>query len=246
VLQRPAFEQACDAALETSKDDPAVALAEGQQDLTRIDSGFGKDAHGLSGGAVLVVDDFGRWTDIRRIQSKRYRPTGLTSRLPVRMMGISAEWGVAKPEPEFFARVLAEITYQLPVIVVVDDLPHADPASRRLIGYLRAHAPAGLFLLLIGRDDEPGEPEPAAGRFVRLLLAGLHGSEIEAMLASMLSLVDEPLREVAGRIEEESGGNPRRAGVLLREMVDNGSLVRDPWGQWRGRAVSHCSAKDPE
>ncbi|WP_280117835.1 hypothetical protein [Streptomyces malaysiensis] len=41
-------------------DDPAVAIVEGQQGLTRIDSGLAESTHRQGDSAVLVDDHFGR------------------------------------------------------------------------------------------------------------------------------------------------------------------------------------------
>jgi DNA-binding SARP family transcriptional activator len=129
-------------------------------------------------------------------------------------------------------RVLAEVAYQVPTLVVLDDLPRADAQTRELIGYLSRHIPSGLLLMLTVREGETAGLNQIAthGSFVRL--GPLDPSDLDPMVRSMLRLRDEDHREVVQRIARASDGNPGFACDLLREMVDTGELMPDQHGAW--------------
>ncbi len=99
-----------------------------------------------------------------------------------------------------------------PMVLLLDDLHWADPASLRLLGFVGrrlANAPVlavGAFRD-VGADSEVGELLAAlAGQSAVLPLAGLSEPEVGGLLAEVLGA--DPPPAVVARVVERSGGNP--------------------------------------
>jgi adenylate cyclase len=131
------------------------------------------------------------------------------------------------------ARALVERRLQQqPLLVVVEDLHWADAASVDLLGaVLDQLAGRALMLLATQRPDARPLRAPAAGA-TRLLLEALPLTQARALVGALLGDdADEGLQAfVAGR----SGGNPLFVEEILRSLIADGRLARDPAGGWRG------------
>jgi adenylate cyclase len=131
------------------------------------------------------------------------------------------------------ARALVERRLQQqPLLVVVEDLHWADAASVDLLGaVLDQLAGRALMLLVTQRPDARPLRAPAAGE-TRLLLEPLPLTQARALVGALLGDdADESLQAfVAGR----SGGNPLFVEEILRSLIADGRLARDPAGGWRG------------
>ncbi|MGY0232958.1 LuxR C-terminal-related transcriptional regulator [Longispora urticae] len=122
------------------------------------------------------------------------------------------------PEGEGFA-VLVRYAEELlaaadePLLVVVDDLQHADPATVSLFGYLAALSPARP-LGVIGAYRGESSPVPATGPAVaRIRLRGLDAAGVGAYLEKLL---DRPVpAPVVAELRRRTEGNPH----LLAEIV---------------------------
>ena len=113
------------------------------------------------------------------------------------------------------------------VVVVVDDVHHADDLTRELVRRLAASECRGSRLLL----PCTAAPEPALDaafleRFRHVTLAPLSEAEIDAAIRAMLA-VDFPSPTLVSRALEVSQGNPYILGVYLRALIDEGMLRRD-------------------
>ena len=131
------------------------------------------------------------------------------------------------------ARALIERRLQQqPLLVVVEDLHWADAASVDLLGaVLDQLAGRPLMLLATQRPETRPLPAPAADE-TRLLLEALPLAQARALVGALLGDdADEGLQAfVAGR----SGGNPLFVEEILRSLIADGRLARDPAGGWRG------------
>lgn len=135
-------------------------------------------------------------------------------------------------------RFLASIAHEArPLLLFVDDLQWADPASLELLGTLATGRDAR-HLLVVGayRDDEvpPGHPlvlmldaiERARDASVRSLSVGpLSEQAVERLVADTLAERPERVRALAAHVARETGGNALFVGQLLRAMYDEGTLA---------------------
>jgi DNA-binding CsgD family transcriptional regulator len=140
---------------------------------------------------------------------------------------------------EAVARLLDRLARSAPVVVFLDDLHWADPASLELLHYLaRGIAEQPVLLLATYRDDEAD-----AARGLRALLNSLQRSSLAALL-TLAPLGPQAVEELAqgilgGEVPGElhsilaarAGGTPFFVEGLIRAFVDSGQLVRtgDEW-----------------
>ena len=128
-----------------------------------------------------------------------------------------------------------------PRLFVIDDLHGADRPTLLLLTQLIHHRPPGLMIVCTYRDTDLGR-----GHAVASMLAEVHGSGGVTRIA-LEGLAPDGVRELleraggheldevglqfADRVQRETSGNPFFLGEVLRELIDNGTLVeRD--GQW--------------
>lgn len=134
------------------------------------------------------------------------------------------------------ARALVERRLQQqPLLVVVEDLHWADAASVDLLAaVLDQLSGRALMLLVTQRPDARPLRAPAADQ-TRLLLEPLPLTHARALVGALIGDdADEPLQAfVAGR----SGGNPLFVEEILRSLIADGRLARDPAGGWRGASA---------
>ena len=131
--------------------------------------------------------------------------------------------------------VLAAVAHEVPVLVFLDDLGFADPATRQLVATIARQPPPGVLLLVTARTDRSGDARGVAEipGVRRLKLPPLGVAEIEALVASMLELRGAERRALAERLHAETGGNPFYASEIVSAMVDEGHLTPDARGIWR-------------
>ena len=128
------------------------------------------------------------------------------------------------------ARCLEAVARETPVLVTLDDLHWADPASLEVLHFLSHHLRNRPVLMLC--TYRPAELSPAARGCVRslcasglarvLALAPLTEDEVSDLMIS-LATFEEPELEAAlcGQLYNQSGGNP----LFLAELLD--ALSRD-------------------
>jgi DNA-binding SARP family transcriptional activator len=124
--------------------------------------------------------------------------------------------GPAPPEPgrlrEAVAGFLRRLSARRPVLLVLDDLHHADPGTGQLLHYL-ARQPAGIRLLVVATvRAEAGDAVPAAlaGVAERLELGPLDRGAIATLAAAA------GLPELAGAVERRTRGHTRSVVEMLR------------------------------
>ena len=132
-----------------------------------------------------------------------------------------------------------------PLVIFLDDLQWADPASLRLLD-LVATNPDSKHLLIIGayRDNEvtPSHPlmialdsmKKAAVAVQTLVLGPLNLQHIEAVVAETVNSSAQATHELAEIIFSKTAGNPFFATQLLRSLYDDGQIHLDAsQGGWR-------------
>ncbi|WP_437871698.1 AAA family ATPase [Sorangium sp. So ce363] len=141
-----------------------------------------------------------------------------------------------------FLRAVA--TAERPVVLFLDDLQWADPASLKLLQPVVTD-PAGAYLLIIGayRDQEAIAGQPltiwlgelrAAGVARReLLLPPLALADVRQLLADALGARAEQAEALAEVLYAMSKGNPFFLSQLLKELYAAGLVSFDPGaGRW--------------
>ncbi|HKJ91675.1 MAG TPA: AAA family ATPase, partial [Longimicrobiales bacterium] len=147
-------------------------------------------------------------------------------------------------------RVIADVAAELPVVVCVDDLPRAAAESQQLVLSLLRRMPASTLLLATARPDEMRDvPELAAPEQVWgldvLELGPLDTRNLDALIASMLPMLDPYRKALAERLLTETGGNPFYAVELIRTLVDEGHLAADERGIFGPQASADGSLPLP-
>lgn len=115
-----------------------------------------------------------------------------------------------------YAQTVLDRTADEPLLILLDDLHRADPATAAVLSHLVDLAPA-LPLLLVVAHREPdggdgrGLPQPLQGPAVRRFhLPGMSTPEVKALLEEALGRAVPTL--VATQLRQRTGGNP---GLLL-------------------------------
>jgi diguanylate cyclase (GGDEF)-like protein/PAS domain S-box-containing protein len=141
-----------------------------------------------------------------------------------------------------------------PLVIFLDDLQWAEPASLKLLERIATH-PDINHLLLIGsyRDNEVDATHPLTqsiqaigkqgGSIETLALTPVKQSDVQQMLADMLDCEVEPVRPLADLLFQKTAGNPFFTVQFLSTLHEEGLLVFDAasaawhWDIARIRAV---------
>ncbi len=128
------------------------------------------------------------------------------------------------------AGLLAHLTAERPLLLVVDDLHWAERETLRLLRYLVDSVEGRPVLVVLAyRSAEVGVDTPLAdllGLMRRredvtvLSLAGLSGAEAVPLVELLTGRTGSDARHLAERVAEETGGNPLFTLELLRHLVE--------------------------
>lgn len=135
------------------------------------------------------------------------------------------------------ARVLEEVASERPLLLLVDDAHLGDRASRDVLATLCRRPVGGTLLILAGppADIELTElerrPVPE-GRLHRIRLGNLDRTGLEGMLAGMAEFRSADRAALAGRLLEETGGNPLAVTELVTALADSGMIAPAADGSW--------------
>ncbi|MGO9873509.1 MAG: ATP-binding protein [Acidimicrobiia bacterium] len=139
--------------------------------------------------------------------------------------------------------LLAQVSRDQPVVVVLDDLQWADKASLLLLRHLVAGEPT-MRVLVLGtyRDSELSTAHAlvetlAAMRrqhtLSRIELAGLDDHSVVAFLEAAAGYaLDEAGVSLAHAVYRETDGNPFFVSEVLRHLSETGMIYRDAAGRW--------------
>ena len=142
---------------------------------------------------------------------------------------LDAEAG-ADPEAERFARfetvaqTLLTTAGARPLVILLEDMHQADPASLRLLTHVAARVHTAPALLVATHRPIAAEWVDDLGRHLatrRLELAGLDAGAVGALL-------DSAGEDVVARVHAVSGGNPLLVGELVRHLAAGGDLATVP------------------
>ncbi|HEX5503827.1 MAG TPA: AAA family ATPase, partial [Thermomicrobiales bacterium] len=135
---------------------------------------------------------------------------------------------------------LAALAARRPLVLLLDDLHWADPASLDLLRVLaRGLAAMPLLLLATYRSDELTRRHPLyallptlvrEARAERLDLRPLDAVGLRALAAARYALSPADSARLADYLGERSEGNPFFAGELLRALAEDGALRRAAGG----------------
>ena len=136
-----------------------------------------------------------------------------------------------------------------PLVIFLDDLHWADPASLDLLRYLaREFEQVGLVLLATYREDELTRRHPLARLLPllvretgaeRLSLRALDRAAVRALIDGRYGLAEADAARLVAYLEERGEGNPFFLGELLRALEDEGLLQQDAQG-WRLRDLGQA------
>lgn len=114
-----------------------------------------------------------------------------------------------------------------PLVVALEDLQMADPATLDLVDHLATHPVPGLTLLITMRESATTRPLPAAAR--RLPVAPLSRDEVGALATALLARHDTdaaaPGRFVT-HLYERTAGIPFLVEEVMRSLVTDGDVER--------------------
>jgi len=155
-----------------------------------------------------------------------------------------------------FVRAIA--TAEQPVVLFLDDLQSADPASLVLLQQIVTD-PESKYILIIGayRNDEVDADSPlhglldtAKGATVAvhvLTLAPLAKADVAAMIADMLEQSVDGLEDLAGIVKEKTEGSPFFVEQFLQALYEQKLLAHNAdtgrW-QWQREAIMGAGIMD--
>lgn len=142
-----------------------------------------------------------------------------------------------------------------PVVLVIDDLQWADPATLQLVADLLDHARTRQ-LLIVGtyRDDQlsPKDPlvwlalEPKLAR-TTIQLQPLSTNAVRQLLADTVGTSTQHVAELAVVVAEKTGGNPFYLLQFLDELHRDGLITNDRSGggwQWDAERIGSAAVTD--
>ncbi|HEX5503165.1 MAG TPA: AAA family ATPase, partial [Thermomicrobiales bacterium] len=183
---------------------------------------------------------YGPWLDLL----DRYRPAGDLPPPPDALRRAGAGTGVASQAALFAAArdFFAAVAARRPLVLLLDDLHWADPASLDLLRALAQRLAAlPLLLVVIYRAEEVarGRPLyallPALAReadAARFDLRPLDDAAVRALLRARYGALEASEAPLVAYLQHRSEGNPFFIGELLRAIEDEGLLRRRPEGGW--------------
>ena len=152
--------------------------------------------------------------------------------------------------------MLATISEQQPVVLVLDDLQWADKDSLALLRHVVATEQAQQMLILATyRDSELAHADALRDTLgalrrhsgvSRIELAGLDDSSVVSFLeAAAGQTLDASGVDLAHAVYRETDGNPFFVGEVLRHLSETGAIYQDTDGRWIAEnALDHTPLPD--
>jgi DNA-binding SARP family transcriptional activator len=135
-------------------------------------------------------------------------------------------------------QVLAAVSEETPVLVLLDDAHGADEASWQLLAAASSRL-TGRVAMVFFLDEGARETRAALDAVLatpgvlRVRLQPLSEADVGAMLASMLDLPSEECRHLAARLHAELVGNPLLIYETVVALVNERLITLDAAGEWR-------------
>ncbi len=139
---------------------------------------------------------------------------------------------------EATAHFLRAVAAGRPVLLVIDDLQWAEPATLLLLRHLARGAIEGLMIVATARTAGRAEPDAladtvadlASNQLVDIItIGGLSAAEVEALVADRLER--PPSAAFAQAVHAETGGNAFFVHELVSHLSDTG-VLQGPDGAW--------------
>jgi DNA-binding CsgD family transcriptional regulator len=137
---------------------------------------------------------------------------------------------------------LARLVAARPLVLLLDDLHWADPASLDLLRFLgRTLAPLPVLVIATYRADELARGHPLyallpllvrEARAARLDLQPLGESDVRTLARARYTLTADDEGRLVAHLRDRAEGNPFFTGELLRALEEEGCLRRAPGGAW--------------
>jgi DNA-binding CsgD family transcriptional regulator/tetratricopeptide (TPR) repeat protein len=155
---------------------------------------------------------------------------------------------------ESFAMFFADLAASKPLVLAVDDVHFADPATLELLPYLARRLRSGrILIILTHRGDELHRLHP-----LRLVLAQLERSpettvvglrplgaaDMSQMVQATLGLSHPPTSEFRRALDEVCEGNPFFVEEVLKTLAQRGDLVYRDGGWQRDKDVRDIAIPD--
>lgn len=189
---------------------------------------------------------YGPWVEL----FARYQPRDAPPPLPdafAQRGGI----GAVTSQAALFHQVqdfLAAVTARQAMVLLLDDLHWADPASLDLLRFL-AHSLAAMPLLIVAtyRADELTRRHPLyrllpalvrEANAARIDLRYLTRKDVASLVTRRYRLDEEEMRRLVAYLHTRAEGNPFFTGELLRTLEEEGELRADN-GDWRLGDLMH-------
>ena len=189
---------------------------------------------------LTTTPPYGPWIEILRA----YLPEGDLPPVPGQISDETAIESFASQGALFDAigEFFAEIAEQRPLLLVLEDLHWADPASLDFLRFFSRFL-AGLPVLVVAtyRDDELTrghllfELMPRLSRETgarRIALHRLDGDDVRALISARFALPVGDLDRLANYLGRFTGGNPFFAGELIESLVEQ-ELLEEAGDGWR-------------
>jgi len=135
-------------------------------------------------------------------------------------------------------QLLAAVSEETPVLLLLDDAHAVDAASWKLITAVTAML-SGRVAMVLFVDEGTSEARAglravlASPLAVRVRLQPLDVAGVDAMLASMLDLATEERQQLAARLHAETRGVPLLVYETVAELVHERLVTLDSAGAWR-------------
>lgn len=193
---------------------------------------------------LTLTPPYGPWADALA-QLARGAPGGVhPHRLPV-----AGDTTDVASQSELFAdmiQFLRAVTHYAPLLLVLEDIHWADPASLDLLRHIgRGAGNQPLLLVATYRGNELDAGGPLArllphmareARVVRLDLPALDCAAVRAVVASRYVLDDDDTNRLVAYLQQRSGGNPFYLTEVLRTLEHERFLAQDG-PRWRVGAL---------
>ncbi|MGQ0815158.1 MAG: AAA family ATPase [Gemmatimonadota bacterium] len=139
------------------------------------------------------------------------------------------------------ARVLIDVAAEVPLILVLDDLPRADEFSQQLFEAICRRLDADPIMVLASGRPDTMSAAPAARSIAelaaqtggRIEIGGLNLFHVEQMLGSMLEMPPDERNVLAQQLHVLTGGTPVFMAELVAALVESGAIKVDGNGVWR-------------
>lgn len=144
---------------------------------------------------------------------------------------------------EAVVALLATVTVEAPVLLVLDDLHWAAKPTLLLLRHL-VRADAAMRMLIVGtyRDTEVDRSHALAevladlrreASVVRFSISGLDRSAVQELVAATAGQeLDGRSLELSDALHRQTSGNPFFVAEVLRHLAESGAVYRDPDGRW--------------